>query len=329
MNAHAKESTKSKCAMARVVSLGAIALALVSPIVPSTTAADFKDGLVDWQFESGLDKVAFSEAFKRHANAGYRISDIETYRAGRSLSVTTVWTKLSDDEKWQIEMSMPVTEFIKADEKHRQNGYSLVELEVDRLGATLHFSGIWMQRQKGWETELYFGMESLEFSNRYGEMADRGYRLIDFEAYEANGKYRHAGVWMKNEGDEVRFYRAIPKNRFSEVAAQMAAAGFRLLDVEGYQFENDFVFAGQWVSLADGQQAEYAFDLLADEFYNRNGNLVKDGYRLTEFEVYEDNKSVYYAGSWLKTTAKGAATVKQPVKEEKKSMSLEAFRSSE
>lgn len=295
-----------------------------------STAADYSEFEVDWQFKSGLDKAAFGNAFSTLTKQGYRIVDLESYRMGRSSTVSTVWTKLGAKEGWRIEMSLPIAKFLEAHEKHLENGYALVEVEVDRNGATLHFSGVWLKGEDPLDTEFHFGMESLEFSNRYGEMADRGYRLVDFEAYEANGKFRHVGIWVKNEGHEVRFYRAIEKNRFGEVAAMMEDAGFRLLDVEGYVYERDFVFAGSWVRSAEWQESKYAFDLLADEFYNRNASYTQDGFRLTEFETYEDNGALYYAGSWLKgNPANYTKKTSDDSSKKKASLSLEAFRSGE
>ncbi|MBC2605552.1 hypothetical protein [Pelagicoccus albus] len=293
-------------------------------------AADYTDKPVEFQFKSGLDRANFAKAFKELNDQGYRIVDIESYRSGRSTTVSTIWNKLKEGDGWQIAMSLPVAEFVDTHNKHLEAGYSLVEFEVDRNGATLHFSGIWRLTEGGIDTEFYLGMESLDFSNRYGEMADRGYRLIDFEAYGANGKYRHAGLWLKNDGKEVRFYRAISKNKFGELAANMEKAGFRLLDIEGYDYEGKFVFAGEWVKNEGWQESHYAFDLLPDEFYNKNSMYLNDGYRITEFETYEDNGVVYYAGSWLKGSPVGykpEATVKPD--EQKSSLSLEEFRSTE
>ncbi|MDQ8205339.1 hypothetical protein [Pelagicoccus sp. SDUM812003] len=305
----------------------ALSLACGVLAIPAAFASDYSEADLDWSFKSGLDRESFTKAFTQLTKDGFRIADIESYRLGRSNTVSTIWTKIGPKDEWRIVMSKPITEFLDAHKKHQDEGFSLVEFEADRTGATLHFSGVWLKTEEGLDTEFYFGMESLEFSNRYGEMADRGYRLVDFEAYESNGKYRHSAVWMKNDEQlEVRFYRAIPKNTFGEVAASMREAGFRLIDVEGYQYEGDFVFAGEWVRMAETQSTQFAFDLLADEFYNKNALYSNDGYRLTEFEVYEDHDVVYYAGSWMKGGRDGAPVVEKP-KEKKKASSLEKFRS--
>lgn len=307
----------------------AAALASSALIAVGVSASDYSDYEIESEFKSGLDRGKFAETFKDLNEGGYRIVDIETYRSGRSTTVSTIWNKMEPGEGWQISMSQPISDFIKVHEKHLENGYSLVEFEVDRNGATLHFSGIWLKTEEGVGSEFYFGLESLDFSNRYGEMADRGYRLIDFEAYESNGKYRHAGVWIKKDDDQdVRYYRGIEPSRFNEIAVGLDEAGFRLIDIEGYIFEDDFVFAGQWVKRLEWQESEYSYDLLADEFYNKHVAYSEDGYRITEFETYEKNGVVYYAGSWLKGNPADFALKQTEDKgSKKKKSSLEQFRS--
>ena len=43
-------------------------------------------------------------------------------------------------------------------------------------------------------------------------MADWDFRLIDFEAYEADGKMLNAAIWKPEvDNEEVRFYRGLSK----------------------------------------------------------------------------------------------------------------------
>lgn len=322
MNLHTRKSGLSRLAQTFLAAASLLAM-------NGLFASDHTDYEVESQFKSGLDRGKFSQAFKDLNSSGFRIVDIETYRSGRSTTVSTIWNKTGEGEGWQITMSQPISDFVKTHEKHVENGYALVEFEVDRNGATLHFSGIWTKDPDGSTSEFYFGLESLGFSNRYGEMADRGFRLIDFEAYEANGKERLAGVWIeKDEDHEVRFYRGITERRFNEIAVGMDSLGFRLIDIEGYSSDNRFAFSGQWVKRLEWQESQYSYDLLPDEFYNKHNSYVSDGYRMTEFETYERDGVTYYAGSWLKGNPQDYA-VKQAEEstKKKKKVSLEEFRS--
>lgn len=195
---------------------------------------------------------------------------------------------------------MSVVEFKEEHEKNLKRGFVPVDIEVDRVGRTLNFGGVWLKSNEGFETEMRFGMNDLMFSNLYGEMADRDFRLIDFEAYEASGKTLYAAIWKpKVDNEEVRFYRGLSKEEFGRVSAVMEKEGFRLADIEGYTFEGDLKFACEWVVLEEKQDARFAYHMLADEFYQKNASMMMEGYRLTDIEAYLTQRGeLRYAGSW-------------------------------
>ena len=84
---------------------------------------------------------------------------------------------------WSQSRDLTVVEFKEEHEKNLKHGFEAVDIEVDRVGRTLNFGGVWLKSNEGFVTEMKFGMSDLMFSNFYGEMADRDFRLIDFEAY--------------------------------------------------------------------------------------------------------------------------------------------------
>ncbi|MBT3481035.1 MAG: hypothetical protein HN457_06370 [Opitutales bacterium] len=174
-----------------------------------------------------------------------------------------------------------------------------VDIEVYRTGATLHFSDVWLKNNEDFETEMQFGMSDLMFSNRYGEMADRGFRLIDFEVYEANGKNACAAIWKPRGKESTRFYRGLSKEVFGSVSATLREEGFRLIDIEGYYLGGKLTFASGWVSLEESQRTDFAYYMMADEFYQRNATMMLDVYPLTDIEAYDIGRGeLRYAGSW-------------------------------
>ncbi|MAM91506.1 MAG: hypothetical protein CMI15_08515 [Opitutaceae bacterium] len=183
--------------------------------------------------------------------------------------------------------------------KRIKRGFVPVDIEVDRVGRTLNFGGVWLKSNEGFITEMKFGMNGLMFSNFYGEMADRDFRLIDFEAYEANGKTLYATIWKpKVDNEEVRVYRGLSKEEFGSVSAIMEKEGFRLADIEGYSVDGDLKFACEWVVLEEKQDAKFAYHMLADEFYQKNATMKMEGYRLTDIEAYLAQRGeLRYVGS--------------------------------
>lgn len=261
--------------------------------------ADYDASSVEWKLDAGLEKARFDKIVKERRKAGMRIVDFEQYRSGRVTKQAALWVKAMPNDEWDSKNGLNITEFKEANEKNLKRGFVAVDIEVDRTGATLHFGGVWLKTNEGFETVLQFGMNDLMFSNRYGEMADRGFRLIDFEAYEANGKTTYAAIWKPKGKESTRFYRGLSKEVFGSVSGTMLQQGFRLSDIEGYYVDGRLKFACGWVSLEDSQKTDFAYHMMADEFYQRNANMMMKGFRLTELETYEIGRGeLRYAGSW-------------------------------
>ncbi len=263
------------------------------------SGADYDGSSVEWKLDAGLEKDRFDETLENRRKEGMRVVDIEQYRSGRSTKQAALWVKAMPSDEWDSKRGMTVVEYKEENEKNLKRGYVAVDIEVDRVGASLNFGGVWLKSNEDFTTEMKFGMNDLMFSNFYGEMADRDYRLIDFEAYESNGKVIYAAIWKPKKEEKARFYRGLSKEDFGRVSALMTDDGFRLVDIEGYTIDGKLNFACEWVSLEETQQSEFAYHMMADEFYQKNAALTNDGFRLTDIEAYEVGRGeIRYAGSW-------------------------------
>lgn len=281
----------------------ATASALVAGVA-TTSGADYDASSVEWKLDAGLENDRFDKAIEERRKEGMRVVDMEQYSSGRATKQAALWVKAMPSDEWETKRELSVVEFKDEHEKNLKRGFVAVDIEVDRVGRTLNFGGVWLKSNEGFETEMRFGMNDLMFSNLYGEMADRDFRLIDFEAYEANGKTLYAAIWKpKVNNEEVRFYRGLSKEEFGRVSAVMEKEGFRLADIEGYTVDGDLMFACEWVVLEEKQDARFAYHMLADEFYQKNASMMSEGYRLTDIEAYLTQRGeLRYAGSW--TTGK-------------------------
>lgn len=273
--------------------------ALVAAVATSN-GADFDASAVEWKLDAGLEGDRFDKTLEERRKEGMRVVDLEQYSSGRTTKQAALWVKAMPSDDWAHSRELTVVEFKEEHEKNLKRGFVAVDIEVDRVGRTLNFGGVWLKSNEGFVTEMKFGMNDLMFSNFYGEMADRDFRLIDFEAYEANGKTLYAAIWKpKVDNEEVRFYRGLSKEEFGSVSAIMEREGFRLADIEGYSVDGDLKFACEWVILEEKQDARFAYHMLADEFYQKNATMMMEGYRLTDIEAYLTQRGeLRYAGSW-------------------------------
>ncbi len=264
-------------------------------------ASDFSAETKPWEIDAGIERNRLPGLEEKRRDAKLRLVDFESYKSGRSYAVTALWAQSDKGEKWNFESGVNISEFKASHEKNVSKGFAITEVEVDRVGASLQFAGAWVKSKVQQPTVFHYGMDDLLFSNRYGEMADRGYRLIDFEAYEAQGSMLYAAIWTRNEeGLPVRFYRGLDFMKFQSISQSLEKSGFRIFDVEGYETEDGMRFAGQWVKLTESQDAFFAFNMLAAEFYEKNSEYEEQGFRMVDFEAYSMKADLRYAGAWVK-----------------------------
>ena len=51
--------------------------------------------------------------------------------------------------------------------------------------------------------------------------------------------------------------------------------------------------------MEESQKTDFAYHMMADEFYQRNASMMTEGYRLTDIEAYDIGRGeLRYAGSW-------------------------------
>ncbi|MEM9160937.1 MAG: hypothetical protein AAGB46_17945 [Verrucomicrobiota bacterium] len=263
-------------------------------------SSDHESRPADWRMNVGLTAGDHKKGVEEFSEDGLRMVDYEVYRMNRVNVHSSVWVEKESGAEWKFEKELPYREFEDKREEYANKGFQLVEVEMGRIGAGLLFSGVWLKKEKGETTIFFMGMDELMFSNRYGEMADREYRLVDFETYEANGKLRYAGIWIRNNGMNPRFYRGLSKKDFLTVAAKLEGEGYRIIDVESYETEDGQRFAAQWVKRLENQESRFAFDLLPDDYYQKNTAYTEAGYRLIDFEVFALGNQARYSGSWVR-----------------------------
>ena len=278
------------------------AIALVVCYASHLSGADFEPEKRAWALDAGLKSKKFEKSVQERGDEGMRIVDLESYIAGHVSSQAAIWVKSIKGEKSFSRSKMTMGDFKEEHAKQRKKGFAISDFEATRDGATLDFGAVWTRFTDNRESVVYYGMDDLRFSNRYGEMADRGYRLVDFEAYEANGRTMMAAIWMLNNGVEPRFYRGLKEDKFRTAIATMEGNGFRIIDIEAYQTEHGLRYAAAWSRMKDDEASAYAFQMLADEFYQTNGSYQGQGYRLVDFDVYDVNGTLRYSGSWVKSS---------------------------
>ena len=74
----------------------------------------------------------------------------------------------------------------------------MIDVESYLSGGNQYYAGIWVENENGRVWSEWRNMTSKEFGEKWLELRDAGYRLIDYEVYPTLGGWRYAGIWRQN-----------------------------------------------------------------------------------------------------------------------------------
>ena len=130
----------------------------------------------------------------------------------------------------------------------------LVDIETYRIGCTRYWAGIFAEGQGN--AAFTRGRSTEAFGTKVKELAEKGYRLIDLEAYNADpkkkgakckdgqGQQLWAGVWVS--GEKTILNREMSKKKFAQLLKKRRAKGYRLIDIEQYKRGKSKRYAAIW-----------------------------------------------------------------------------------
>lgn len=193
--------------------------------------------------------------------------------------------------------------------KKKAEGYRVVDLEVDEINGKANYAAIFQKNtdQRGWASLRDLSDE--EFSKRWNEFKDKGFRLIDQEAYTLNGKRFYAGVWEENKGNLGWVsYRNVDGEEFGKRFKQYSDQGFRMIDTEAYSSGGKTLYSAIWIKNTDNVNWVAFRDMSESAYAEKFKSLSDQGYRSLDFESYVRNGEQQYAAIWVKNNGRAWAS---------------------
>lgn len=152
-----------------------------------------------WLSQRNLTSTQFGESFDTYSEAGFMMIDFEAYTVGdgSTLNYAAAWVENAESLAWVEFRDMSSAQFAaKFDELAPT--FRMIDVESYRLGNTQYYAGIWVENKNGRGWYEYRDMTPTEFGNKWLQLRDAGYRLIDYEIYPTENGWRTAGIWRQN-----------------------------------------------------------------------------------------------------------------------------------
>lgn len=245
-------------------------------------AGTWEPGTADQILRRGLTTNAFHVEWNDLGDAGYHLTDIETWRDDDGVrrwdgvftagsGSVALWRNFDQDgfyDKW-VEMT--------------NAGKQLIDLETyEGSNGTRLWAGVFQDAPGN--SALWRNFNTADFNAKWQEMSDAGYRLIDLETYEDNGTRLWAGAFVEGSGAYAMF-RNYNTSDFGNKRTEMQNQGLKLIDVETYLSNGTRLWAGVW--RADAQQELLNRNFSFCGFIDKDSTWRSRGNILMDYEVYE------------------------------------------
>jgi CubicO group peptidase (beta-lactamase class C family) len=170
-------------------------------------------------------------------------------------------------------------------------------LALGQMTAVRATAGIFND-QLGLAWASYRDLTNAQFAARFDEYR-RNYIITDVDAYPHGGGLRYSMIWQENvDGRGWAEWRNLTSSGYHAKWEQYRDAGYRPLDVEGYQSGNAMRYAGIWVENREGLSWYSYRDLTASQYATHFDDKSARGYRLVDMEAYVTPSGLRYAAIW-------------------------------
>ncbi|MDB4722003.1 serine hydrolase [Verrucomicrobiales bacterium] len=202
---------------------------------------------------------------------------------------------------WVSRSNMTSSDFTDEFNDQSENGYILVDIEVNQIEGQQRVSGIWQRNLDGRSWEAHRNLTYEEFGEKWDDFDDRGYRLIDQESYVLGGNRYYAGIWIDNvERYKWKSWRNLTRAEYQDKVNELESTHM-LIDFEAYTSGGSTRYACVWVEEKKGLQWKASSGLTETELKD-NIEINEKDYRVHDIESYKIGGNQRYAVIWIKNT---------------------------
>jgi uncharacterized protein (UPF0297 family) len=128
-------------------------------------------------------------------------------------------------------------------------------------------------------------LTSEQFQQRFDQLTEQGYRLIDQNVYVVNGQVLTAGIFEQSTGPYWMARGGLTSEQFQQMFDQFTDQGYRLVDVSGYAVNGQPRYAAIFEQ-SKGPARKVRYGLTSEQFQWTLDQLTDQSYRLLQLCGY-------------------------------------------
>lgn len=209
-------------------------------------------------------------------------------------------------DAWQARHDLDAAAFQSLFNQLLAAGYRLVDISGYLGGSVPRYAGIWIKRSgPAWQAR--HAMTAASYQTTCNALAAQGYRPIRISAFATPAGTLFGAIWDKSVVGQWQAQHGMTSSAYQIKFNQMAQAGFRLVDLCGYEESGQDLYAAIW-ERSPGQpvpnwQAFHGLD--AAQYQAQFNQLAAQGYLLARVSGHSVGGSTRYAAIWQQRASIG------------------------
>ena len=163
-------------------------------------------------------------------------------------------------DPWQARHDLDAAAFQTAFNQLAGGGYRLVDISGYTSAGTVRYTGLWT-RKAGPAWQARHGISAAVYQTTFTQLVAQGYRPIRVSAFATPAGTQFAAIFDKSTVTQWEAHHGLSAGAYQAKFTQLVQAGFRLVDVCGYEENGQETYAAIFEkSPSPGWQAFHGVD---------------------------------------------------------------------
>lgn len=267
---------------------------------PALASLDQPDENLAWLSWRDLSEESYEQKLDVYSKKGYRPVDFEVRSVNKKRRYSLVMRKDKKSVSWMLKSRLSNSEFKSQWKSNAKKGLRPVDLETHVHKGKTYYGALWIKDgEKNWAS--YRDLSSKEFNKEFNENKKKKRMPVDVDAYvNKKGKLLFSGIFVKNsENVAWEIKRNIKEKDFASYFKSMADKGYRVYDLNAYEYKKQLYYAVVWVKDKESRQWASRRDMSAQGYKNWFNTYRDMGLRPEDIEVYTTQGKTRYISVWV------------------------------
>jgi CubicO group peptidase (beta-lactamase class C family) len=200
---------------------------------------------------------------------------------------------------WASFRNISSNRFSQLFDQYSNNGYILIDIDAYTLDNNLRYAMIWRQNTDNRAWAAHRDLSSQAYGDLWTDYRDRGFRVVDQEAYMTSQGLRFAGIWVENkEGFSWSSRRNMTSDDYAEYFIEQKDLGRRIIDLEIYSTDAGIRYAAIWQANPTNMGWAAFREMTRTSYQEKVDELSAQGFWVIDYEAYDTPNGIRYAAIW-------------------------------